>query len=71
VITDGDPLSAVCETEYAVTLARPDVVAGHWNKGRLWCDATHFHVEVDLCVTEDGVTVFENQWRESFPRDHV
>jgi len=71
VITDGDPLSAVCETEYAVTLARPDVVAGHWNKGRLWCDATHFHVEVDLRVTENGVTVFENQWRESFPRDHV
>ncbi len=71
VITDGDPLTAVCETEYAVMLARPDVVAGHWNKGRLWCDATHFHVEVDLRVTEDGVTVFENQWRESFPRDHV
>lgn len=71
LITDDDPLSAVCETEYAVTLARPDVVAGHWNRGRLWCDATHFHVEVDLRVTEDGVTVFENRWRERFARDHV
>ena len=71
IVTERDPLSAECHTEYAVTLARPDVVAGHWSRGRLWCDASHFHVEIDLRVTEDGATVFENHWRESVPRDHV
>ncbi len=71
VITLGDPLSAEMLTEYDVTLARADGVYGHRSRGRLWCDARHFHVEVDLEVSENGRIVHSRQWRESIPRDHV
>jgi putative CocE/NonD family hydrolase len=70
-ITEGDPLSAEMEAEYTTENRRPDGVFGHWHRGRMWCDATHFHLETDLKVSEDGVVIFENSWRESIPRDHV
>jgi len=41
------------------------------HRRRLWCDATQFHVGVDLREAENGETIFENHWRESFAKDHV
>ncbi|NDV00199.1 CocE/NonD family hydrolase [Pseudoroseicyclus tamaricis] len=70
-VTDGDPLSAVTETECNVEIARHDTTCAHHSTGRLSCDATHFRVEVSLRVTENGEKVFERHWDERIPRDHV
>ncbi|MGZ9811386.1 CocE/NonD family hydrolase [Pseudoroseicyclus sp. H15] len=71
IITDGDPLSAVTETECNVEIRREDTTCGHHSTGRLSCDATHFRVEMRLAVTENGDVLFERQWDERIPRDHV
>ena len=68
-ITEGDPLSAVTTTEYRVTIDRHGILAGHHSKGRLTCDATHFRLETQLTVTENGQTIFARQWDERFARD--
>lgn len=71
VITDGDPLSARCETEANVVIRRKDTTTGHHSTGRLTADATHFRVEMQLRVTENGKTVFERRWDERIARDLV
>ena len=68
-ITDGDPLSACVITDFRVEIERPDAVLSHHSWGRLSCDATHFHIEMDVRIEEDGQPVFERQWREKFARD--
>ncbi|MCV2867076.1 CocE/NonD family hydrolase [Defluviimonas sp. WL0002] len=70
-IIDGDPLSATCETECNVEIARDDGRFGHHSTGRLTCDEQSFRVEVRLRVTENGATVFERNWDERIPRDHL
>jgi hypothetical protein len=70
-ITDGDPLSARCETEYRVEIERPDGTFGHESHGSLSCDATHFIVEMHLAVTENGTTIFQRDWHERIVRDHL
>ena len=70
-ITDGDPLSARCETDYSVEIERTDGRFGHQSHGVLSCDATHFIVEMQLTVTENGAPVFQRDWHERIPRDHL
>ena len=70
-ITDGDPLSARCDTEFAVRIVRPDGIFGHESKGSLTCDATHFHVQMELRITENGDQIFRRSWNERIPRDHM
>lgn len=70
-ITDGDPLSARCETRYTVHITRPDAVITHESEGSLTCDATHFIVEMRLRITENGAEVFARDWNERIPRDHI
>ena len=70
-ITEGDPLSAECICEYRVTLKRPEVLAGHHSLTRLTCDATHFHLQTELQVTENGEEFFARVWNRSFPRDFI
>jgi hypothetical protein len=70
-ITDGDPLSARCETRYSVRIERPDAVIGHDSEGTLTCDATHFTVTMRLRITENGAEVFARDWNERIPRDHM
>ena len=71
ILTDGDPLSAETETEYEVTIARPDATVGHRSRGRLSCDSTHFRLETQLWVTENGEVMFHRAWDERIARDHV
>lgn len=71
IITDGDPLSARCETSYSVEIERPDGVFGHESRGALSCDATHFIVDMQLNVTENGKPVFQRAWHERIARDHL
>ena len=70
-ITDGDPLSAVTITDNRIELRRRDATVGHRSTGRMTCDATHFHIDVSLEVTEDGRIVATRHWQESIPRDMV
>lgn len=70
-ITDGDPLSARCETRYTVRIERPDGIFTHESEGSLSCDATHFLVDMRLRITENGTEVFEREWHERIARDHV
>ena len=70
-IIDGDPLSATLVTEYEVEMVRPDATITHRSRGRLTCDATHFIVEMDLRIGENGQTVFERKWHETIARDMV
>jgi hypothetical protein len=70
-ITDGDPLSARCETDYSVEIERSDGRFGHESHGVLSCDATHFIVTMQLTVTENGKAIFQRDWHERIPRDHL
>jgi hypothetical protein len=70
-VCEGDPLSAVTTTEYTVSIARPDATAGHHSTGRLSCDATHFRLQSQLTVTENGQTIFERSWDKRIARDLV
>jgi predicted acyl esterase len=70
-ITDGDPLSATTITRYRVQIERAGTVTEHHSEGRLTCDATHFRVEVQLTVSEDGIPIFRRQWDERIARDHM
>jgi len=67
-IRSGDPLSAVAESDWHITLSRPgwDVsVAAH---GRMTADAETFHTAHTVRATLDGDTVFERSWRTDIPR---
>lgn len=70
-ITDGDPLSACCETRYHITITRPDMVAEHLSTGRLSCDATHFRIEFEVSLKENGEEFFTRRWDERIARDHL
>ena len=70
-ITGDDPLTAQTVCEYTVTLTRPEVIAGHHSWTRMTCDATHFHLETRLKVSENGVEIFRRSWQKSFLRDLV
>ena len=70
-LTGNDPLTAETVCEYSVTLTRPKVVAGHHSWTRMTCDATHFHLETRLEVSENGTEIFRRSWQRAFPRDHL
>ena len=70
-ITDGDPLSARCYTEYSVEHIRPDAVIRHHSTGTLTCDATHFRLQAELTIHEGAAQVFHRIWDERIARDMV
>ena len=70
-ITDGDPLSATALTDYRVEMLRNGTTITHHSTGRMTCSATHFIIEVDLSIREDGVEMFQRQWHETIARDMV
>jgi hypothetical protein len=67
-IRDGDPLSAVAESDWRLCLSRPgwDVeVTAH---GRMTADAENFHTTHTVRATLDGAAVFDQSWQSSIPR---
>jgi hypothetical protein len=67
-IRDGDPLSAVAESDWRISLSRPgwDVeVTAH---GQMTADAENFHTTHTVRATLDGAAVFDQSWRSSIPR---
>ena len=65
------PLSATIITGYEVELKRQDATISHKSTGRMTCDASHFTIEMELAVGENGTTVFERRWHERIRRDMV
>ncbi len=70
-ITDGNPLSARCETGYTVQIERADTTILHESEGSLTCDATHFIVQMKLRISENGAEIFARDWEERIARDHM
>jgi uncharacterized protein len=70
-ITDGNPLSAVCHTDYFVEMQRKDTTIIHHSPGSLTCDHTHFIVNMTLQISENGKSIFQREWHERIARDHV
>ncbi len=70
-ITGNDPLSARCETEAMCEIIRKDGTFRHDSHGTMTCDASHFHVEMHLKVSENGENLYSRSWKESIARDHV
>ena len=68
---DGDPLSAKVVTDYRVEIRRSDATIGHHSWGSMSCDASHFTIEMDIELTENGKLVFSRHWRERIARDMV
>lgn len=70
-ITDGDPLSGRIDTGYRVEIHRPHGVVLHESRGAMICDATHFTIEVELRVSDDGREINRRTWTERIARDMV
>ncbi len=70
-IMEGEPLSAKMTTDYRVTMHRKDATIVHHSTGALSCDATHFIVDMELKLYENGKQVFERKWHERIKRDMV
>ena len=68
-ITDGDPLSARTSTDYRMELQFPETTVAHHSWGSLSCDASHFIVEMDLEVSENGTVFFRRHWLDKIARD--
>ncbi len=70
-IVEGDPLSSRIETDYRVSLKRPDTTVTHHSVGTMTCDATHFRIEVTLDVFENDKKVFTRSWDQRIKRDFM
>jgi putative CocE/NonD family hydrolase len=67
-IRSGDPLSAVAESDWHITLTRPGWDVGITAHGRMTADAETFHTAHTVRATLDGGVVFERSWRTDIPR---
>ena len=70
-VVDDDPLTASVSFEAATGMARDDWRIRSDVKSSMTCDRDSFHVEMRLDVREGDESVFEREWKLSFPRDHV
>ena len=52
-------------------MKRKDAAIVHHSKGSLSCDATHFIIDMELELFEDGAKVFSRTWHERIKRDMV
>lgn len=68
-ITEGDPLSAATYTDNRVEIRRKDTTILHHSTGSLTCDATHFIVQMQVRLSENGQEVFARDWHDRIPRD--
>ncbi len=70
-ITEGDPLSAATYTDNRVEIRRKDTTILHHSTGSLTCDATHFIVQMQVRLSENGQEVFARDWHDRIPRDMI
>lgn len=70
-ITRGDPLSLEAQEETSALRIRDGVTTEVIATGRLRASATHWIIEARLAAKENEALVFERDWSETIPRDHV
>ncbi|HEY4162772.1 MAG TPA: CocE/NonD family hydrolase, partial [Dongiaceae bacterium] len=70
-IVEGDPLSSKIETEYRVSLQRPDTTVTHHSVGVMTCDAEYFRMEMSLEILENDRPVFSRKWDKKILRDMI
>ena len=70
-ITRGDPLSLEAEELCSGRRVRDGVETLVEARGRLRATATHWVVTARIEAFEDGEKVFERNWAQEIPRDHV
>lgn len=70
-ITESDPLSAEMSTRCVVVQTRADGVFTHDSNSRMTCDATHFHVQAEVVITEYGHEIHRRTWNETIAHDHI
>jgi uncharacterized protein len=70
-ILDHDPLSAAVQFHATSGMARGDWRVDSEVTSSMTCDRDFFQVAMRLDVREGDESVFEREWKLSFPRDHV
>ncbi len=70
-ITRGDPLSLEAHEETSALRIRDGIATEVIATGRLRATATHWVVEARLAAKENDTLIFERNWSENIPRDHV
>jgi uncharacterized protein len=70
-IRDDDPLSATVRFRATTGMARGEWRTSAEVASSMTCDREAFHVAMRLDVREGDESVFEREWKLSFPRDHV
>ncbi|MDF1722406.1 MAG: CocE/NonD family hydrolase [Minwuia sp.] len=70
-IQPDDPLSARGETHWTQTLARDGWSIRTETFADMWSDATTFHLRGRIEAYESGRRVFERDFTDAIPRDHL
>ena len=70
-IKNDDPLSLQGDEETAATRLRDGITTEVIATGRLRTTPTHWRVEARLAAKQDDKIIFEREWAEDIPRDHV
>ncbi len=70
-VTLDDPTSARGETRWTYGLERGDWSVLSKTETRLTTDAGHFIIEARLRAWEGDALIFEENWNERIPRDHM
>ena len=70
-IQPDDPLSASMETRWTQTFSRDAWSVRTETSSRMWSDEKAFHLQARIEAYEGDRLVFERDFRESVPRDHL
>jgi hypothetical protein len=70
-IAESDPLSARVEIVATARTGRPGSMIDVDARSLLTSDRDLFHLETELCVRENGVSVFSRTWNQKIPRGYL
>jgi hypothetical protein len=67
-IREGDPLSAVTESNWEVDLSDADISIHVETQSHMSCDADNFYLVNSLQAYEEDAEVYRNSWKKTIPR---
>ena len=70
-IRPDDPLSAVAETRWSMTMGRDDWHVRTETHTRQWADRDSFFIHAEMAAFEGDARVFHRVWDRKIPRDNV
>jgi uncharacterized protein len=68
-VAPEDPAASSAEAWIAYEIHWPEATVASRVHQRLWSDASDYHLELDLELTENGAPRWTRAWRRDFPRD--